>query len=112
MILRKRDFAAISEFRRTRRKDEPQQDAGRDNDKHDHDCEETESEAAHACFLPASTPRSIGRWRSGIPVAAYTALQIAGGAVVAPVSPIPPGGSPLLMRCTSIPGASSMRSMR
>ena len=35
-----------------------------------------------------------------------------GGPAFAPVSPMPPGSSPLLITCTSIFGTSSMRSMR
>src|ERR1700677_3619034 len=49
-------------------------------------------------FLPASTSRSTGSRRSAMPVAAYRALRNAGGPAVVPVSPMPPGGSPLAIR--------------
>ena len=39
-------------------------------------------------------------------------LAFAGGPAVTPVSPMPPGSSPLLMTCTSMFGTWSMRSMR
>jgi hypothetical protein len=54
--------------------------------------------AAHAGFFRASTSRSTGSRRNLMPVAANSALHSAGGAAVVPVSPIPPGASPLLMR--------------
>jgi hypothetical protein len=40
----------------------------------------------------------MGKRRSRMPVAATSAFTSAGGAAVLPVSPIPPGGSPLRMR--------------
>jgi hypothetical protein len=67
---------------------------------------------SHAGFLPDSTSRSMGSRRNLIPVAANKALASAGGAAVVPVSPIPPGAYPLLMRCTSICGISLIRSIR
>src|SRR5262249_59495786 len=68
--------------------------------------------AAHAFFPPARRSRSIGRRRRAMPVAARMALRSAGGPPFAPVSPMPPGGSPLLMTFTSMGGPWWMRSMR
>src|SRR5262249_56242302 len=51
--------------------------------------------AAHAFFLPARRSRSIGSRCRAMPVAARMALRSAGGPPFAPVSPMPPGGSPL-----------------
>src|SRR5258706_1164673 len=56
------------------------------------------AQTAHACLLPAKMSRSIGSFRSLIPVAAAIALQTAGGAAVVPVSPIPPGSSSFRIR--------------
>ena len=62
------------------------------------------AETAHAGFLPARTSRSMGNRRSAMPVAAKIALRKAGGPAVAPVSPMPPGASPLFTTCTWIGG--------
>ena len=62
---------------------------------------------AHAgCFKALA---STGNLRRRLPVAAKTALAIAGTMADVPVSPIPPGGSALGMIWTSIAGASFLR---
>src|ERR1700730_17167964 len=60
------------------------------------------------CF---NTAVSIGSFRRRLPVAAKTALVTAGTMAEVPASPIPPGGSELCTICTSIAGASLMRSI-
>jgi hypothetical protein len=88
----------------------PYEDAdGDDNGGYNHNCD-----ASHGgyAFFTAMAARSIGSRRRGTPVAAKIALRKAGGPAVAPVSPMPPGCSPLLIMWTSIGGVSSMRSIR
>src|SRR5262245_38089015 len=60
------------------------------------------------CF---NTVVSTGRFRKRLPVAAKIALATAGTMAEVPASPIPPGGSELWTRWTSMAGASSMRSI-
>ncbi len=55
----------------------------------------------HALALRANRLRSTGCRLSATPVAAKIALRSAGGPAVAPISPTPQGGSPLLIKCTS-----------
>ena len=55
---------------------------------------------------------AIGSWRMRLPLAANTALPSAGATPAVPGSPMPPGASPLSIRCTSITGASLMRITR
>ena len=55
---------------------------------------------------------AIGSWRMRLPLAANTALPSAGATPAVPGSPIPPGASPLSIRCTSIKGASLIRRTR
>ena len=65
------------------------------------------SASVHAgCFNPAG---SIGSFRSRLPVAAKIAFAIAGMIADVPGSPMPPGASLFLTICTSITGASLMR---
>ena len=65
--------------------------------------------AAYAgCF---SALASTGNLRRRFPVAAKIALVTAGTIAEVPASPIPPGGSELLMMWTSMAGASLMRSI-
>src|SRR6267143_4250065 len=56
--------------------------------------------------------RTRGSFRIRLPVAAKTALASAGAVTAVPGSPIPPGFSKLRTRCTSIAGASLIRSVR
>src|SRR5215468_2285442 len=65
--------------------------------------------ASSLCYASFSTLLSIGILRRRFPVAAKIALAMAGTTPDVPVSPIPPGGSALLTRWTSIAGASFMR---
>src|SRR2546425_12707544 len=53
-----------------------------------------------------------GSLRIRFPVAAKIALASAGAVTAVPGSPIPPGGSRLRTRCTSIRGVSFIRSVR
>src|ERR1700738_3296743 len=76
---------------------------------HDHDSER------HKLHRASHEERSwslTGNLRIRTPVAAKIALVRAGAAPTVPTSPIPPGASLLLIRCTSTIGASSMRSTR
>src|ERR1700679_2924934 len=66
----------------------------------------------HALALLAKRSRSMGSRLTATPAAAKIALRSAGGPAVAPVSPTPQGGSPLLIKCTSIFGIWSMRNIR
>jgi hypothetical protein len=68
---------------------------------------QTCSTSVHAgCFKPAG---SIGSFRSRLPVAAKIAFAIAGMIADVPGSPMPPGASLFLTICTSIAGASLIR---
>lgn len=58
-----------------------------------------------------SVAASTGIFRSLLPVAAKIAFAIAGTIAEVPGSPIPPGGSSLSTICTSMDGASSIRSI-
>jgi hypothetical protein len=60
------------------------------------------------CF---STLVSTGIFRKRLPVAAKIALATAGTIAEVPASPMPPGASELWTICTSIAGASFMRSI-
>src|SRR5215472_14823148 len=73
---------------------------------------------SHALLCNKSAPGSyarsslrIGKRRSRLPVAAYNALQIAGAITGTVGSPIPVGASVLCTMCTSIGGASFMRTI-
>src|SRR5262249_31176137 len=66
----------------------------------------------HVCPRVGRSWRSSGHFRTRIPVAAKMAFASAGAVTAVGGSPIPPGASELGMICTSIAGASLIRSTR
>src|SRR5215469_12757734 len=62
-------------------------------------------------YARLSAPVAIGIRRRRLPVAAKIALAMAGTIADVPGSPMPPGGSEFFTTCTSMIGASLMRSI-
>src|SRR3974390_490085 len=118
MVVREVDLATLGERQRLWAYDQKKRD---DADQQQHrKCDQPWKSlgaargrsCVHALVLLAKRSRSTGRRFSATPVAAKIALRSAGGPAVVPASPRPPGGSPLLIKCTSIFGIWSMRSIR
>ena len=110
VIVRERDCRATGKRKRPGKERKPSEDTAGDDDDTGENDNRGATHGGHA--FTAIAARSIGRRRNGTPVAAKIALRRAGGPAVEPVSPMPPGRSPLLMMWTSIGGVSSMRSIR